>query len=350
MLSHEARNNLQQQKFIWLISLFFYSVSHCLSTIVEIHLAYQPRNAKNKSHSNLQQQKFIWLISLALVTKQVTNLQQQKFIWLISPNKFCFVISKSTIVEIHLAYQPKCNEKCIFFIYNSRNSFGLLASNTIATIIHLSTIVEIHLAYQPINISSFSSSVSTIVEIHLAYQPSHYPVCQFTIYNSRNSFGLLAPDKRGVSEMVNLQQQKFIWLISRTLLALGVIASTIVEIHLAYQPAIWQLPCDISTIVEIHLAYQPYRTHGHRCCIYNSRNSFGLLANMTTMRGTTHLQQQKFIWLISPIQFCIVVTPIYNSRNSFGLLAGYHCVAFQSDLQQQKFIWLISLQRLCLIV
>ena len=144
-------------------------------------------------------------------------LQQQKFVWLISQEKY-------TLKD--------------YDIYNSRNSFGLLANkiNLLVTIIP-----------------------STIVEIRLAYQPAlpEYDRLGF-IYNSRNSFGLLALKKCLVQRQNNLQQQKFVWLISPQ------------RIRGRSQSQ--------STIVEIHLAYQPCQQDTQGCLIYNSRNSFGLLA------------------------------------------------------------------------
>ena len=54
--------------------------------------------------------------------------------------------------------------------------------------------------------------------------------------------------------------------------------------------------------------------------IYDSRNSFGLLVVVRSLRWIGDLQQQKFIWLISPRLDLIISVRIYNSRNSFGLL------------------------------
>ena len=123
-------------------------------------------------------------------------------------------------------------------IYNSRNSFGLLAWPLQST-------------------------------------------CTLQIYNSRNSFGLLARSCATNMFSCYLQQQKFVWLISRK-----------------------------------------KRDSERRTLIYNSRNSFGLLALNEEVGELTDLQQQKFVWLISP--------EVFKALREI-------------DLQQQKFVWLISL-------
>ena len=140
---------------------------------------------------------------------------KQKFHWLISPQSGIIYHPKSTIVEIPLAYQP-----VLFFktqkshIYNTRNSIGLLACAPSPSAIDLSTIVEIPLAYQPRIADAKVVPRSTIVEIPLAYQPQ----C-ILVYRP-----------------IDLQQQKFHWLISPKQLKNLKPTSTIVEIPLAYQP------------------------------------------------------------------------------------------------------------------
>ena len=214
-----------------------------ISTIVEIHLAYQPMplfcchlpliyNSRNS----------FGLLAYVLRCKSRDDLQQQKFIWLISHKTFNFAFCLSTIVEIHLAYQPEEDYKSEYQIYNSRNSFGLLA--------------------RPVTALS-----------------------SLTIYNSRNSFGLLASMVR-TDGFTNLQQQKFIWLISPTnIRSCGQFIYNSRNSFGLLATMFFCFTSFTSTIVEIHLAYQPYRTKRWRVDIYNSRNSFGLLAYLKKMFG-----------------------------------------------------------------
>ena len=99
---------LQQQKFIWLISpspIYHTQVKHLQQ---QKFIWLISRNSRKVDYLDLQQQKFIWLISPALrKVKGISYLQQQKFIWLISPTLQARHINISTIVEIHLAYQSK---------------------------------------------------------------------------------------------------------------------------------------------------------------------------------------------------------------------------------------------------
>ena len=142
------------------------------------------------------------------------------------------------------------------------------------------------------------------------------------IYNSRNSFGLLACPPMYLT-LSNLQQQKFIWLIS-------LLQSTSGGKIYNSRNSFGLLACCVVS-----------------CCltmIYNSRNSFGLLAITVSsfhVRVIYNSRNSFGLLALSPNKVAPFAA-IYNSRNSFGLLAYGSDWQELADLQQQKFIWLIS--------
>ena len=103
----EDNSNLQQQKLKWLISLAARIRNPTKSTIVEIKMAYQPRNRRSEGvRSTIVEIKMAYQPSIAM-RGRCTNLQQQKLKWLISPKRTrSWDIAASTIVEIKMAYQP----------------------------------------------------------------------------------------------------------------------------------------------------------------------------------------------------------------------------------------------------
>ena len=118
--------------------------------------------------------------------------------------------------------------------------------------------------------------------------------------------------------------------------------STIVEIHLAYQSKLRGRRQKLSTIVEIHLAYQSAAKWHRTPCYLQQQKFIWLISPIVLVFARVDLQQQKFIWLISHspcatferatstiVEIHLAYqsyallgqgVPIYNSRNSFGLL------------------------------
>ena len=76
-----------------------------------------------------------------------------------------------------------------------------------------------------------------------------------------------------------------------------------------------------STIVEIVMALQPNEKRGVSKRIYNSRNCYGFIAPLSGTSFTVNLQQQKLLWLYSPLNRIRLPLFIYNSRNCYGFIA-----------------------------
>ena len=120
---------------------------------------------------------------------------------------------------------------------------------------------------------------STIVEIRMGLQPPHYMLDnQYTIYNSRNQNGLIAPVV-DTERSDNLQQQKLEW------------------------------------------AYSHNITYIFTVNIYNSRNQNGLIANFCRSRKTWKSTIVEIRMGLQPHGMLVSQNNIYNSRNQNGLIA-----------------------------
>ena len=99
--------NLQQQKLLW---------------------HYSPFHIPMQFTSYLQQQKLLWHYSRRKPCRhQSFDLQQQKLLWHYSPSSSSASLNTSTIVEIIMALQPRCEDiRQDSRIYNSRNYYGII--------------------------------------------------------------------------------------------------------------------------------------------------------------------------------------------------------------------------------
>ena len=324
-VSHSYVQIYNSRNYWSLLAKFTGDLVRYSSTIVEIIGAYQPEDNGDYAKDNLQQQKLLELTSRpASIASARSYLQQQKLLELTSH------IDEEGNIRPHLQQQklleltsPPYLSVIIYWIYNSRNYWSLLAAYILEMIKATgSTIVEIIGAYQPVIQLQGNTSTSTIVEIIGAYQP----------FPNENA----AP--------INLQQQKLLELTSPyifkstgiliynsrnywSLLAIkikntGIFISTIVEIIGAYQPMLNSPNFQQSTIVEIIGAYQPSNLKPGRWFIYNSRNYWSLLALCCSTYSYPKIYNSRNYWSLLARRPCRArAIHIYNSRNYWSLLA-----------------------------